>query len=68
MLTAVKGAMLEEAISSTQNKPQDCLGDIVTHAFSVTIESVNDSIKKLQRDLSTHMDTVRGLLSKVDRP
>lgn len=65
--TSATDANMEEAISLALAKQRDQLETVITRTITSAVGSVNDSVKKLQRDLDAHMDVVRGLMSKVER-
>lgn len=65
MLTARQLPRL--AISLALAKQRDQLEMVVTRAINKAVGSVDDSVKKLQKDLDAHMDVVRGLVTKVER-
>lgn len=60
-------ASMEVAISLALAKQRDQLEIVATRAITNAVESINNSVKRLQKDLDTHMDVVRGLMSKVER-
>lgn len=65
--SAATEVSMEAAISLALAKQRDQLEMVVTRAINKAVGSVDDSVKKIQKDLDAHMDVVRGLVTKVER-